>query len=467
MRNATRVVAMVAAMVCVWSGVPGAALAAETRFAVTLGGGAVRLSQDLASQDPRPTAGLILGLSASPRWAMELRAHGARAETNASAGYEVNLVHGETNLTLFLTEGTRIIPFLTAGTGAMRVDKVDNIAVNGGLGLKSSESRRLKFRLDLRDIVFNREHDIEAFLGLAFVFGGDPKDTDRDGIPDKVDACPATPAGARVDASGCPIDSDGDSVYDGFDQCAATPRGALVDRSGCPRDSDGDGVLDGLDKCAATPPGARVDPKGCPSDSDGDEVYDGVDQCEGTSKGCVVDAAGCPTDSDGDGVCDGIDQCTGTPPTARVDKNGCPIVVTEKETEMLETGMIRLQNINFATGKADIQPDSYAALDEVGQLLTRWPELRIEIGGHTDAQGSDEMNRKLSEARAQAVLRYILGKFPALQPAQFTAAGYGESKPIADNASELGRARNRRVEFKVQNTDVLKRERERQKIVPR
>src|SRR5205807_1593300 len=84
-----------------------------------------------------------------------------------------------------------------------------------------------------------------------------------------------------------------------------------------------------------------------PLDSDGDGVYDGLDQCPGTPKGAHVDADGCPVDSDGDGVPDGIDQCPDTPKNLKVDATGCPIEVNEKETELLDTGMIRLRHVEF------------------------------------------------------------------------------------------------------------------------
>jgi OOP family OmpA-OmpF porin len=224
-------------------------------------------------------------------------------------------------------------------------------------------------------------------------------------------------------------------------------------------------VCDGVDQCADTPKGATVDAKGCPSDSDGDKVLDGLDQCADTPKGCTVDANGCPSDADGDGVCDGIDRCPDTSPGLKVDREGCPIELVERETELLDTGMIRLQNINFATAKADVLPESYPTLDVVGQVLTKWPELRIEVGGHTDARGSDAYNRRLSQARADSVLSYLKRKFPALKPEQFSVKGYGESVPLVPNTSELNWAKNRRVEFVVLNRDVLKREVERRRLL--
>ena len=170
-------------------------------------------------------------------------------------------------------------------------------------------------------------------------------------------------------------------------------------------------------------------------------------------------------DTDGDGVCDGVDRCPDTPRGAQVSVDGCPIEVIERETELLDTGMMRLQNVNFETGKSDIAPESYPVLDVVGQVLVKWPGLRVEVGGHTDSRGSEVKNQALSEARASSVLSYLTQKFPALQPGQYMVMGYGESKPIAPNTTPLNMAKNRRVEFVVINKDVLKREIQRRRLL--
>jgi OOP family OmpA-OmpF porin len=89
-------------------------------------------------------------------------------------------------------------------------------------------------------------------------------DSDGDGVPDNIDQCPGTPAGAPVDDKGCPLYSDGDGVPDYLDKCPGTPSGVKVDADGCPVDSDGDGVPDYLDKCPGTPAGMKVNADGCP-----------------------------------------------------------------------------------------------------------------------------------------------------------------------------------------------------------
>jgi outer membrane protein OmpA-like peptidoglycan-associated protein len=313
----------------------------------------------------------------------------------------------------------------------------------GAVGWHIPVTPALSVRLEARNVLSipkknwstANQSDQQYWGGLTYGWGGKPKDTDLDGVPDKKDKCPGTPKGAMVDANGCPIDTDGDGVYDGLDRCPNTPTGARVDDSGCPLDADGDGVPDGIDQCPGTPTGARVD------------------------------AEGCPSDADGDGIPDGIDQCPNTPAGLKVDALGCPIEVTEKETEMLDTGMIRLQNVNFETGKSTLLPDSYAALDEVGGILLKWPQLSIEIGGHTDSRGRAEKNQILSEQRAKAVRDYLVEKFPGLATAQLTTKGYGSNRPLVPNTSALNMSKNRRVEFKVMNREALKKEIERRKML--
>ena len=400
-------------------------------------------------------------------------------------------VPAKTDITFWHTSGNLVfspwvtqsaVPYVFVGGGYSSLklkDAVDDVDVHFGTG-EFGAGMRYWFN-DMVGLLFEgrgilslpkenwwkdyKLDEMVASAGITLAFGGKPRDTDGDGVSDRKDKCPNTPAGAKVDATGCPIDSDGDGVFDGLDKCPGTPKGCTVDKAGCPTDADGDGVCDGLDQCADTPKGATVDAKGCPSDADGDGVYDGLDQCPNTTKGCAVDEKGCSKDSDGDGVCDGLDKCPGTAAGLKVDAAGCPIEVIDRETELLDTGMIRLQNINFETAKATLLPESYPTLDVVGQVLSRWPDLRIEVGGHCDSRGSAAYNQKLSEARAQSVLDYVMGKSPNLKPEQFSAKGYGEGSPLVPNSSALNMAKNRRVEFKVLNKDVLKKEVERRKLL--
>jgi outer membrane protein OmpA-like peptidoglycan-associated protein len=376
--------------------------------------------------------------------------------------------------------GGRIVPFLLTGLGyglshttGTPPEKLERGAGNVGLGVlwTLGASQRTHLRLQVRDYFFRERgaaefsNHVAATLSIAYLWSGKERDQDLDGVRDWLDKCPNTPIGARVDKTGCPLDGDGDGVFDGLDKCPDTPKGCMVDKTGCTIDSDGDGVCDGLDRCADTPRGATVDAKGCPSDSDGDGVLDGLDQCANTLKGCTVDAKGCPSDADGDGVCDGVDQCPDTPAGLKVDAKGCPIEVIERETELMDTGKIRLQNVNFETGKAELKPESFPTLDAVGTVLSQWPQLRIEIAGHTDDVGGAAVNRRLSQARAAAVLSYVNAKYPAIDGKRFTVKGYGKDQPLVPNTSDESRAMNRRVEFTVLNKEVLKKEIERRRLL--
>ena len=397
----------------------------------------------------------------------------------APAGRDLDFFHASGNLVVHPMRATWGWPYVFAGGGYSHIKgsgggpKSHQGNAEAGAGLQLWMNDAIGVRLEARNILWLPKDDIASpqssdwvlGAGLTFALGGRARDTDGDGVPDRLDVCASTPTGARVDAKGCPLDADGDSVYDGLDQCDGTPKGAVVDALGCPVDSDGDGLADGLDRCADTPKGATIDSVGCPIDSDGDGVFDGLDRCAKTPKGARVDASGCPIDSDGDGVPDGIDLCPDTPKTLRADSTGCPIEIAERETELLDTGMIRINDVQFETGKAVLADSSKGSLDVVGKVLVKWPELKIEIGGHTDSRGSARLNQKLSEARVQSVLDYLLHTFPELKPEQYVTKGYGASRPLVPNVSPEAMARNRRVEFKVLNKEVLRREIERRKLL--
>jgi OOP family OmpA-OmpF porin len=249
-------------------------------------------------------------------------------------------------------------------------------------------------------------------------------------------------------------DADRDGVADWKDKCPDTPRGAIVDAKGCPTDTDKDGVFDGIDTCPDTPAGMMVDATGCPRDTDHDGIFDGVDKCPGTPRGATVDAAGCPMDSDKDGVFDGLDQCPGTDPQWAVDDKGCPIPVSETYQQFLDAKSVSTP-IEFASGKADLKPSSEEVLTKVGDVLADWPQAKVEIGGHTDSQGSDKFNKDLSKKRAESVKAWLTSHYPAINGGNLSTKGYGESDPIASNDTDAGRAQNRRVTFTLTNANEL------------
>lgn len=200
-------------------------------------------------------------------------------------------------------------------------------------------------------------------------------------------------------------------------------------------DTDGDGVIDKLDKCPQVKGLANLD--GCP-DSDGDGVTDAMDACPQLAG--PADKQGCP-DSDGDGISDNMDKCPKVPGTAAM--RGCP-EINEKTKKLFEKA---LTGIQFETGKSTIKKVSYPILDQVVTVMNENPTYNLEIAGHTDDQGNDASNLKLSQDRAAAVEKYLEDK--GVAASRVTSQGFGETVPVADNKTAAGRAKNRRVEFKV------------------
>lgn len=281
---------------------------------------------------------------------------------------------------------------------------------------------------------------------------GCPWDLDQDGIMEGIDKCAETPHGWPVDPSGCPLDTDGDGVPDGSDACADTPKGAIANVEGCPTDHDGDAVWDGLDKCPDTPKGAVVDPMdsptaGCPHDADNDGVFDGVDGCPLTPPGATVDEKGCPHDSDGDKVLDGLDQCPDTPKAQKIDKEGCPRIRLDKPEPLI------LQNVKFVEG-IELWPGTDAWLQLLVDAMQYWTDVTVEVGVFTDNKGSAAANRNISQRRAEVVRGWLVQH--GVDAKRIVIKGYGAANFIAENDTEEGRDKNRRVEVKRVSGDLRK-----------
>jgi OOP family OmpA-OmpF porin len=160
--------------------------------------------------------------------------------------------------------------------------------------------------------------------------------------------------------------------------------------------------------------------------------------------GGPVDARGCPLDTDGDGVIDCKDKCADTPRGAKVDADGCPVKVVAPVIPEGQTALI-LEGVTFDTDKWDVTDEDKAILDPVAESLKANPGTKVEVQGHTDSTGADKHNMDLSEKRAHSVRDYLISK--GVAETQLTWKGYGETKPIADNKTKEGRAKNRRTEL--------------------
>lgn len=235
-----------------------------------------------------------------------------------------------------------------------------------------------------------------------------------------------------------PKDRDGDGVLDADDKCPDVK--GLASLKGCP-DGDGDGIADGDDACPTVRGLAKY--KGCPiPDTDKDGINDEEDKCP-TVPG-LARYQGCPIpDSDNDGVNDEEDKCPTVPGVAS--NFGCP----EINKDVIEKVNVAAKKIYFATGSSKLLAKSNAALNNVVKLLNDNPTYKVDISGHTDNTGTDAKNQALSEARANAVLEALKKK--GVDESKISATGYGPTKPIADNKTAAGRAKNRRVEMSLRN----------------
>jgi len=206
-----------------------------------------------------------------------------------------------------------------------------------------------------------------------------------------------------------------------------------------PADTDGDGIIDSLDQCPLVVGVKRY--HGCPiPDRDADGINDEEDQCPDV-KG-VAEFKGCPVpDKDHDGVPDRDDKCPDQAGTAG--NRGCP----EIKKELIARVNMAAKQIFFETDSYKILPKSFPSLNDIAQILKNNPALYLIIEGHTDNQGTPATNKLLSNNRANAVKEYLQKQ--NISPSRLQSVGYGQEKPIATNATTVGRAMNRRVELKL------------------
>ena len=346
-------------------------------------------------------------------------------------------------------------PFMVAGYGALSsfaggdhrvtVGSDTDFAPHWGLGVKVDLGPSMALRVDLRHMLvpntedFGNSSDFELGAGLAYRFGqgaapeADPepepepepvRDADLDGIPDDEDGCnaEAEDEDGFEDDDGCPDrDNDQDGVPDEADKCATekeTPNG-VDDDDGCPEtDADQDGIFGSADKCADDP-----------EDKDGN-----------------ADDDGCPDlDDDEDGVPDLMDRCPAEKETANgyQDDDGCADTVPEAVLKF--TGVI--EGITFKKDSDEIKPASYKLLQRAVKVMKDYPDVKIEISGHTSSEGEHDYNVDLSKRRAERVKAYLVAQGIAADRMQ--TVGYGPDKPVADEKTRKGKIQNRSIQFKL------------------
>ena len=307
--------------------------------------------------------------------------------------------------------------------------------------------------------------NIRAVLG--FMYEPAVEDRDGDGIADDDDGCPdeAEDKDGFEDRDGCPdLDNDGDGILDVDDACPLVKEDYDGDRDedGCPEgregDRDGDGIPDDVDDCPDEPEDfdGFQDEDGCPDpDNDGDGIPDEKDLCPNDPEDFdgFEDEDGCPdVDNDGDRILDVDDACPNDPETynGHEDEDGCPdkgLVIVE------DTQITILEKIYFETDSAIIKKRSFALLDAVAATLNASPQITlVEIQGHADERGSDKYNIKLTRARAASVMNALIQR--GVIKDRLRSGGYGERCPVDRKHNANAWEKNRRVEFKIIETDA-------------
>lgn len=404
-----------------------------------------------------------------------------------------------------LSPGSKFSPYIYAGLGAMIYKRqtsggvyVDDnkfktsIHVPAGIGFEAFASKKLAVNVDLGYRVLDDYTDARKFekwdsyatakAGLNFYIGSsDEDDDDEDGLNNGEERTWGTnPNNPDTDGDGLkdgeevkryrtnPLktDTDGDGLSDGDEvfKYKTDPNKA---------DTDGDGLSDGDEVLIYKTDPLKVD-------TDGDGLSDGDEVLKHRSDPLKVDTDGDglsdwdevkvhntdPTkvDTDGDGLSD-YDEVTkhktdplkvdtddgGVNDGAEIARGTNPLNPKDdvlKETIILEKGKtVVLEGVNFQTGKATLTKDSEVTLEKAFIALVANPDVKVLIAGHTDITGSRQTNQRLSEQRAEAVKTWLVRK--GIPASRLTTVGKGPDEPIDDNGTVEGRARNRRIEFRV------------------
>ena len=336
-----------------------------------------------------------------------------------------------------------------------------NIRLGGPMHLRT-DFRYLLSTGGAAEAIDGREDVLSNWMvttGLLFRAEWFFRDTDEDGLNDRVDACIEDPEDYDTyqDKDGCPdTDNDRDGIPDIEDQCMHDPEDfdEWEDSDGCPElDNDNDGWPDEDDRCPnkAEDRDGYKDRDGCPEgDNDGDGVPDFDDRCPNHPEDVdgFEDEDGCADeDNDGDRIFDHIDACPNDPEIVNgiTDEDGCPDEIPEEIKRF--TGVIH--GIHFKTNSHELKLSSLPLLDEAARVLVNFPVIRLEVGGHTDSDGPDDYNLDLSARRAGAVVNYLIEK--GVTPERLEWTGYGETRPIYPNDTEDQKEANRRVEFRILN----------------
>ena len=358
---------------------------------------------------------------------------------------------------------------ITAGfVGKFPLSDVVSLELNLGAGYAQTENLNYYNKIESAG-------DAYVNLGLGLTFGGKPNnDEDMDGLLRKQEE--------QIGTDPLNPDTDGDGLNDGEEVniYKTDPLNPDTDGDGLPdgsevntyktdplnKDTDGDKLTDSEEVNTDKTDPLKMDTDGdglsdsaeimtyktnpLKADSDGDGLNDG-------SEVNTYKTNPMKSDSDGDGLSDGEEINKYKTDPLNPDTDGGTVddgIEVRRETNPLDANddvvkvgvPIILEGITFATGKADITPESEETLQKALRTLNTYPEIQVEISGHTDDVGSNKSNQKLSQLRAESVMSWLVSH--GIDASRLTAVGYGEDQPMVPNDSPENKQKNRRIEFK-------------------
>ncbi len=343
--------------------------------------------------------GLKLGYNFSENLGVELAGSTGNIEKKPAASGEFDYRSFQADLLYHFRPNEDLVPYFAIGVGGASQEKTvpatyvnDNMMFNYGAGIKYFLTDWLALRLDARhEMTFSSISDELNYNNFIFASGFSFQ-----------------------------IGGVGTEVANRINRDASMINARL--------DSDNDGVIDSRDRCLGTRAGAVVDHQGC------EPVVEAIAQ--------PIVAAIAIGDLDQDGVFDGADKCPDTAAGKTVDADGCAI----NSPSMAELKLV----INFPSDSAVIAPEYSAQLQKTAAFIKSHPSKSFIIAGHADSSGSTVLNQPLSQRRADAVRFRLIQDF-ASDKTRLMAQGFGDKKPLVDNATPEGRKLNRRVLVRIAN----------------
>jgi len=367
-------------------------------------------------------------------------------------------------------------PFLLAGVGVDSFTAASDwdvgAAFNYGLGLHYKLTDLLSLRGELRHLITTHPgtNALIVNLGLGLHFGGAEEplppppppppppvvDSDGDGVPDHLDQCPGTPAGAPVDDVGCPYLSDEGVLYE-MPLDGAIQRGIVFELNSAKILPSAFPMLDDVAATIKDYPNAKVEIAGYTDSTGADDYNLRLSQARADSVRDYLISKGVPATQlttagygeahpvasnatrDGRAMNRRIEFHLLTPVDMNAVKEGSVLYKLNNE------GIV-ISGVVFEVGSAKIKPASHEALTAMARTLRAFRDVKVEVAGYTDSTGSADFNLKLSQKRAESVRSYLIAR--GVNPDQLVAVGYGIANPIASNETAEGRAQNRRIQFK-------------------